>query len=183
MVGDIFVVTGPPAVGKSTLARSLAAARNPSVHLHADDFWGLIVNGYVDPWLPAAEAQNEIVLRAACGTAADLATGGYHVVYDGVLGPWFLDTLLDRCPPDQMPVDYLILLPPVESALARLTSRTDHGFTSETAMAHMYAQFRRAVPGLERHVMTAGDLPPEEVVQRAELAAAAGHLRLTRSDR
>ncbi len=78
------MVTGPPAVGKTTLARSLAAARNPSVHLHADDFWGLIVNGYVDPWLPAAEAQNEIVLRAACGTAADLATGGYHVVYDGV---------------------------------------------------------------------------------------------------
>lgn len=53
-------------------------------------------------------------MRAVCGAAADFAAGGYAVVLDGVLGPWFLHTLLDRCPPATFTINYLILLPPLE---------------------------------------------------------------------
>jgi adenylate kinase family enzyme len=36
--GDVLVVLGPPAAGKTTVASLIAARRSPSVHLHADDF-------------------------------------------------------------------------------------------------------------------------------------------------
>lgn len=75
--GDVLVVSGPPAVGKTTVAGLLAERRSPSVHLHADDFWGFLKTGYIDPWLPAAHNQNVVVVEAACTSAGIFARGGY----------------------------------------------------------------------------------------------------------
>jgi hypothetical protein len=178
MVGDVFVVTGPPASGKTTLARMLAERRDRSVHLHADDFWHFVVGGYVDPWLSEAQEQNGTVMRAVCGAASDFASGGYAVVLDGVLGPWLLSTLKHRCPPTTFTVDYLILLPPLQDVLQKLKGRVGDGFTSETAAAKMYREFERSLAGFERHVMNTAGMTPKETVSATEAAAAEGRLRL-----
>ncbi|MHB8296673.1 MAG: hypothetical protein ACYDH5_19090 [Acidimicrobiales bacterium] len=39
-----------------------------------------------------------------------MATGGYTVVYDGVIGPWFLETFAKAS--GLASLHYLILLPP-----------------------------------------------------------------------
>lgn len=179
MAAAIFVVTGPPAAGKTTLARMLTQRSEPSVHLHADDFWHFVSRGYVDPWLPEADAQNEVVMRAVCGTAAEFASGGYDVVLDGVLGPWFLRTLTDRCPPGKFEIDYLILLPPMEAVSRNLSGRTGHGFTSESATVKMYDEFAESVAGFERHVIGGQEFTPERTLELAESARAEGRLRLS----
>jgi cytidylate kinase len=178
MSASVFVVTGPPASGKTTLARMLAERRERSVHLHADDFWQFVVGGYVEPWLSEAQTQNAVVMRAVCGAANDFASGGYAVVLDGVLGPWFLSTLTDRCSPAAFAIDYLILLPPLEDVLRKLAIRVGHGFTSETATVKMYREFERSIAGFERHVLDTGGMTPEDTLSAAEAAAAEGHLRL-----
>ena len=40
--------------------------------------------------LPQAHQQNEVVILSAAAASGRLARGGVTVVYDGVLGPWFL---------------------------------------------------------------------------------------------
>lgn len=183
MPGDILVVTGPPAAGKTTTARVLAQDETPSVHLHADDFWGFVATGYVEPWLPEAVAQNHVVIGAVCGAAVDFATGGYHVVVDGVVGPWFLDVLLERAGAAAIDVDYAVLLPPLDDVLRKLAGRTGHGFTSEPATVKMYAEFERAVAELPRHVVDPSGCSAEDVAAAVRAAAAEGRLRVERRER
>jgi hypothetical protein len=74
----------------------VADASGLSVHLQGDAFWRFIRGGYVPPWQPDSWAQNEVVIDALAAAAVTYADGGYLVVLDGIVGPWFLDRLLAR---------------------------------------------------------------------------------------
>jgi hypothetical protein len=101
-----------------------------------------IDQGYIAPWTSPANRQNEIVTEAVGAAAGRLATGGYTVVYDGVIGPWFLETFTTAT---QLPfLHYAILLPPEPACPERVRSRADHGFRDQRAARHMYRQFATA---------------------------------------
>lgn len=176
--GQILVVSGPPAAGKTTLARMFAECSTPSVHLHSDDFWRYIRNGYVEPWLPESDQQNEVVMGAICTTAAEFARGGYEVVLDGVLGPWFLSALTERCPFDEFTVDYLVLLPGLDVVLTNLAQRVGHEFNSVDAATHMHQQFESERSLIADHILDTGSESPEQSLARAQVARAEGRLRL-----
>lgn len=86
----MIVLTGPPGAGKTTVAELLAGQLEPSVHLRGDDFWHFIKRGYIAPDLPASHRQNEVVERVLATAAFGYAVGGYQVICDGIVGPWFL---------------------------------------------------------------------------------------------
>jgi len=89
--GEVLILTGTPGAGKTTTAAALAAWRGSSkVHLHSDDFWHFIKHGAIQPYLPEAHCQNEVVLNVLANVAAGYAKGGYFVIVDGIVGPWFL---------------------------------------------------------------------------------------------
>lgn len=79
-----------------------------------DDFFAFIGEGYIAPWTREADRQNEIVVGAAAAAAGRLAAGGYTVVYDGVIGPWFLDAFVAAT--GLAAVHYVVLRPPDGSA-------------------------------------------------------------------
>ncbi len=172
-VGSLIVVTGPPGAGKSTVAQALAGSAKPSVLVDGDSFFRFLASGGVDPWLPESHEQNTVVTRAAAAAAGSFALGGYATVYDGVVGPWFLPTFgaatrLER-------LDYVILLPSVETCVRRVATRRDHGFANEAATRKMHAEFAGARIA-ERHVLRD---PPEDATKIAaiiESARAAGKL-------
>lgn len=141
----LLVVTGPPGSGKSTVSAALADLWEPSALVEGDTFFAFLRRGYVPPWLPEAHAQNDTTTRAAAAAAGTFARGGVHVVYDGVIGPWFLPAFAALTGLDA--IDYVVLLPPVETCLHRVATRTGHGFTDEAATRHMHAEFVRATSG------------------------------------
>jgi cytidylate kinase len=149
-VADLIVVTGPPGAGKSTVARLLAGMLDPSALVAGDQFFAFIAQGYMAPWTAEAHSQNEVVVEAAAAAAGRLAAGGYSVVYDGVIGPWFLETFAAAAGLASM--HYAILLPPEQLCLERVRCRVDHGFKDMEAARHMYHEFADAdVP--RRHVL------------------------------
>ncbi len=150
-VGDLLVVTGPPGAGKSTVSRILSHLFEPSALVSGDDFFAFIDQGRVAPWTSEAHHQNEVVIKAAASAAGQLASGGYTVVYDGVVGPWFIDTFLEASTLNSL--HYALLLPPEQHCLARVQTRVGHGFTDLDAARHMYRQFAEAEID-SRHVVT-----------------------------
>jgi predicted kinase len=90
MMTDLFIVTGAPAVGKSTTARALATCFEKSIHIPVDDLREMVVSGLV---LPSGEWSSELVeqLTLARQTVVRMALiyrgAGYSVVIDDFWDP------------------------------------------------------------------------------------------------
>lgn len=171
-MAELIVVSGPPGAGKSTVARLLADSFERSALVPGDDFFALVRRGFVDPWRDEAHRQNEAVTRAAAAATGQLVDGGYPVVYDGVLGPWFAQLFLAATGLEAL--HYAVLLPPLRCCRARVAGRTGHGFTDLSAAEQLHRQFSAAgVPA--RHLVT-GEEPPEAIAEQIRQRLAAGEL-------
>ena len=159
-MASLLLITGPPGAGKSTVARAVADAFEPSVLVEGDAFFAFLARGAVAPWLPEANEQNETVTRAAAAATRHYVDGGFTTVYDGVVGAWFLPTFLAATGLDEL--HYVVLLPSVERCAERVATREGHGFTDEAATLKMHHEFTNAEIDA-RHVMVD---PPEGVDAR-----------------
>lgn len=154
IVAELIVVTGPPGAGKTTAARALAGLFERSALVAGDDFFAFIDQGYIAPWTSEAHQQNDTVIGAAAAAAGRLAAGDYTVVFDGVIGPWFLEAFSATAGVGA--VHYVVLLPPEPTCVERVRSRVRHGFADLDATRHMYRQFADA------------DLPPRHVLDTTD---------------
>jgi predicted kinase len=172
-VGELIVVSGPPGAGKSTVARSVADAYDPSALVIGDDFFAFLARGRIDPWLPDADAQNRAVISAAAAACGRLAER-FTVVYDGVLWPPYAPLFATGA---GRAFHYALLLPPLQVCLERVQARSDHPFSDQQAATDMWQSFDTTKGSLP--TLDALD-PPDEVVAEIVGLVESGILRTAR---
>ena len=151
-MGSLLIITGPPGAGKSTVAKLVADAFDPSVLVQGDVFFEFLAQGAVPPWLPESQAQNTIVTEATAAAVGCFVRGDYTTVFDGIVGPWFLPTFIAAAGLDT--IQYVILFPSLDVCLNHIRSRVGHGLRDEAAATKMHEEFATSLNGIDpRHVL------------------------------
>jgi adenylate kinase family enzyme len=180
MSGSILILTGPPGAGKSTIGDILArGSTQPSAHLHTDDFYDrYIKSGYILPWLPESQKQNETVTNAIAAAACAYAAGGYFTIIDGIVGPWFLEPYRAALRAKNIPLDYVVLRPASAGiAWQRVEARQTHGLKAEEPVRELYRQFA-SLGEFERYVFDSGRNDAAQIAAQLSKALRSGQFRL-----
>lgn len=84
-MNPIFLIVGPPAVGKSTTSRALAGRFSKGIHIPVDDLRMMVVSGRLLPgpeWSDELAQQIALARQSAAETALKYHRAGYGVVID-----------------------------------------------------------------------------------------------------
>lgn len=178
--GRIIIVTGSPGTGKTTTATLLAqeSTLERSVHMHTDDFYHYLSKGAIPPYLPESNGQNLIVIEAFLEAAKRYVRGGYDVIVDGIVGPWFLEPWQSAvC--EGYEVHYLVLRADKATTIKRATGRAKLDQATNICLVEtMWEQFN-ALGEYEANVVETADLSIAETVELLQKAIAARQHMLT----
>jgi len=171
---EILILTGTPGSGKTTAANSIAQLPgSPKVHLHADDFWHFIKAGSIPPWQPEAHGQNAVVIDVLAGAAARYAKGGYFVLVDGIIGPWFLDAFRNI----GAVLHYIVLRPDLEEAIRRCRERGGDTLSDPVPISALHQEFGN-LDALEAHSLAVAGLSADETCNAIGNAVGSGRFWL-----
>lgn len=83
-MGNLYLITGPAGVGKSTISKGIAESLEKSVLLEGDDFYHHVVGGYVQAW--KEDNHLDIFWKVCIDTINNYLNAGYDVIFNYIIG-------------------------------------------------------------------------------------------------
>ena len=122
-MSSIYIISGPPAVGKSTISKLIANALPRSALISGDQVHHMIVGGDLPPWKD--ENQDNLTWQNITELTKKFLDFDLDVVIDAVVFPDKVKSLLDSIGRGNVISKYVILLADRSSLLQRDGERTE----------------------------------------------------------
>ena len=82
---NLYVITGPAGVGKSTVSKELAKIREKSVLIEGDEIYHHVVGGYVSPWKEGNHL--DVFWKICLSNIKIYLDNGYDVIFNYIVNP------------------------------------------------------------------------------------------------
>ena len=116
---SLYILTGPPGVGKTTISNELAKSLDKSVLIEGDDIYNQVVSSHVSPW---KEGNHLEIFWKICLNIIDIyLNNNYNVVFNYIISPKDLNILKTKF--KNYTLRFSVLLSDEQTLLARDSRR------------------------------------------------------------
>ena len=84
-MATLYVLTGPPGVGKSTISKRLAESLSKSVLIEGDDIYNQVISSHISPWKEGNHL--DLFWRISLLSIQEYLNEGYDVVFNYIIDP------------------------------------------------------------------------------------------------
>lgn len=82
---NLYIITGPAGVGKSTISRKIAESKNKSVLIEGDDIYHQVIGGYIQAWKEGNHL--ETFWKVCIKTIKIYLKDDYDVIFNYIVTP------------------------------------------------------------------------------------------------
>lgn len=127
---NLYIITGPAGVGKSTISKKLAESKPKSALIEGDEIYHQVIGGYVPAWKEGNHL--ETFWKVCINTIRTYLDGGYDVIFNYIVTPTSLKQLQNEF--KNYNIKFVVLLVDEETLLKRDKERPEDSQMKERCL-------------------------------------------------
>ena len=120
-MANLYIITGPAGVGKSTISKRIAETKRKSVLIEGDDIYHQVIGGYIKAW--KEENHLQIFWKVCLNIIKIYLEEGYDVVFNYIINLEDLDKIKKEL--KEYEIKFIVLLADENTLLLRDKERTE----------------------------------------------------------
>lgn len=123
-MANLYIITGPAGVGKSTISKQLANSKNKSVLIEGDDIYHQVIGGYTPPW--KENNHLETFWKVSINMIKNYLEDGFDVIFNYIIDPDNLELIKNKLKNYNITIKFVILLVAESTLLLRDKERPEN---------------------------------------------------------